>query len=171
MANTYTLIEAQTLASSAASVTFSSIPATYTDLVLLVSSRIDGAGLAEYINMIFSSDSGSKYSRTYLAGSGSAASSGRNSANTVGGRFYADGSTATSNTFSTTEIYIPSYTVSQNKPYSIITMSETNAAAADMLAVASLFSSTAAITSIALTPASGNLVTGSSFYLYGIKNS
>jgi hypothetical protein len=171
MPSTYTLIKGETLASSAASYTFTAIPSTYTDLVLRVSSRVDVAGIADFVNIIFSSDSGSKYSRTFLAGDGSSATSGRNSANTVGGRFYSNATSTTSNTFSTTEIYIPAYLVSQNKPYSIITMSETNATAADMLAVASLFSSTAAITSIALTPASGNFVTGSSFYLYGIKNS
>ena len=38
-ANTYTLISSNVLASSAATVTFSSIPATYTDLVLRVSAR------------------------------------------------------------------------------------------------------------------------------------
>ena len=47
MATTYTLITSQTLASSAASVTFSSIPSTYTDLVLRVSARTDNAAVSD----------------------------------------------------------------------------------------------------------------------------
>ena len=41
MANTYTLISSNVLGSSAASITFSAIPATYTDLVVRVTSRVD----------------------------------------------------------------------------------------------------------------------------------
>jgi hypothetical protein len=53
MANTYTLIESQVLGSSAASVTFSAIPATYTDLVLKFSSRNDDTGVTETVYSSF----------------------------------------------------------------------------------------------------------------------
>ena len=172
MANTYTLIQAQTLASSAASVTFSSIPATYTDLVLRVSSRTDAVTANDNLQVTFNSDSATNYSMTRLTGTGSAASSLNASNQTFARVGWTDGNTATASTFGSMEVYIPSYLVSQNKPFSSFAVSEQNATAANMDAIADLWRNTAAITSLnIISNNSGNLLTGSSFYLYGIKNS
>jgi len=171
MANTYTLIQAQTLSSSAASVTFSSIPATYTDLVVRVSARTDRSSTTDAIIAKFNATT-SGYSRTQIYVSAGTVGSSRTSsaASIVAG--YVVGNTATSNTFNTFELYIPSYTVSQNKPMGVIAMNEDNAVNANQNANAILWSNTSSITSIELTPETGpNFVTGSSFYLYGIKNS
>jgi len=113
------------------------------------------------------------YSFTRLQGYGSAGTaSNQFSAQNAGDVSYADGNNATANTFNSLEIYIPSYTASQNKPFSSITMQENNATIGYMSANAQLFSSTTAISSIQITESSGNnLVAGSTFYLYGIKNS
>jgi hypothetical protein len=79
--STYTPIATTTLGSSTSSYTFSSIPQTYTDLVLIVS----GYGAASDGNSIVcrvgngTVDSGTNYSTTRLSGSGSSASSGRSS--------------------------------------------------------------------------------------------
>jgi hypothetical protein len=77
---TYTPIATQTLGSSASSVTFSSIPATYTDLIIVASpvhnSTIDN------IQVQFNLDTTSNYSRTRLIGNGTTASSDRNSSQT-----------------------------------------------------------------------------------------
>jgi hypothetical protein len=173
MANTYTLIQAQTLASSVASVTFSSIPATYTDLVLRLSARKDGGG--DTFKVQFNSDTATNYSNTTLTGNSSAASSTRNTSQVYVRAYGANESTFTANTFGSSDVYIPSYLVSQNKPIGIFGVTENNSAAADasfINASAGLWRNTAAITSIVITdPAAGNFVTGSSFYLYGIKNS
>ena len=83
----------------------------------------------------------------------------------------ANAATATNNTFANFEIYIPSYTAIQNKPSSAFGVAENNATSPIFIQVsAGLRSVTDAITSISLVP-SGNFVSGSSFYLYGIKNS
>ena len=79
MANTYTLIEAQTLGSSAASVTFSSIPATYTDLIIKASTRSARSGSSGDNVIIYLNGVTTDMSFTYVEGSGAAASSGRNS--------------------------------------------------------------------------------------------
>ena len=172
-ANTYTLISSNVLASSAASVTFSSIPATYTDLVLRVSARCDNGSTANNARIQFNSDTATNYSETFLYGSGSAAASSRVSSQTkILEALIVDGNTATANTFGNLEMYIPSYTVSQNKPISTIAVQETNATGAYIYATADLWRNTAAITSIYIEAgATVNFVTGSSFYLYGIKNS
>jgi hypothetical protein len=160
MANTYTLIQAQTLASSAASVTFSSIPATYTDLVLRVSAR--NTTSSEIFDFGFNGVT-TNQSSTYLNGSGSAATSAQY---TLYNR--SNPSTSTASTFSNSEIYIPNYAGNTNKPVSMVGANENNGTTIYMNTVAGLWSSTAAITSITCT---APFATGSSFYLYGIKNS
>ena len=168
MATTYTLISSNVLTSSAASVTFSSIPATYTDLVVRASIRSDRSAVEDWLFIKFNGLTTNR-SYTRLTGSGSAAASGRSTTGIVLGEINA--ATATANTFSNQEIYIPSYTASQNKPMSGIGMQEDNAAAAYMMASAGLWSNTSAITEINLYPETGpNFVSGSSFYLYGISN-
>jgi hypothetical protein len=81
------------------------------------------------------------------------------------------GTAATSNTFGNMEIYIPSYTVSQNKPLSNFSVQETNATTAYIRSDAMLFRSTSAISSLTIDANTFNFAIGSSFYLYGIKNS
>lgn len=172
MANTYTLISSNTLSASAASVTFSSIPSTYTDLVLKCSVRTTQAAVKSNIKYTFNGVSGTSYSSTSLNGDGATATSTAavNDSNNLA-NFGAAGSTATTNTFGNTEIYIPSYLASQKKPSNAMAASETNATSAFMSANANLFNDTTAISSITFTPSGGSFDTGSSFYLYGIKNS
>ena len=172
MATTYTLISSNTLSSSAASVTFSSIPSTYTDLVLRISARTATTGQAiDTITFQFNSSGGTAYSVTRLSGDGSTAASSRNSGvSVINGFFVLDAADATANTFGSVEFYVPSYTASQNKPVSVIGAQEDNNASARIAATAGLWQNTAAITSITAT-GGGNFVSGSSFYLYGIKNS
>ena len=73
--NTYDAIATQTLSSAAASVTFSSIAGTYTDLVLVTSIRKSTTGVSAYLRA--NNDSGTNYSTTYLYGSGTSAISTR----------------------------------------------------------------------------------------------
>ena len=81
--STYTPIATTTLGSAAASYTFSSIPSTYTDLVLIIGgSNVSGdQGIVTQVGN-GSIDTGSNYSTTYLLGNGSSASSGRASNDT-----------------------------------------------------------------------------------------
>lgn len=174
MPATYTLIASNTLSSSAASVTFSSISASYTDLVVSCSLRGTNASQDETLIIRFNGVS-SAYSKTDLQATGTTAASGRQtSASSIQiGSINAGSSTA--NTFTPVEIYIPSYTVSQNKPLSAQAFFENNSTTAGQWYIftdAGLWSNTSAITSIAFSQASGrDFASGSSFFLYGIKNS
>lgn len=170
---TYTLISSNVLSSTATSVTFSSIPNTYTDLVLRVSTRTDVAGVdGVAVRVIFNGNTSSVYSTTILRGSGSAASSTMD-AGTYGWFSFNGMASAgnTADTFASGELYIPSYTASVNKQMSSIYTSENNATAANMNCNALLWRNTSAISSIGLSLGSGSFISGSSFYLYGIKNS
>lgn len=175
MANpTMTLISSQTLGGTTASVTFSSIPSTYNDLKLVVSARGDAAAYPVAINLKLNSDTATNYSYTNLLGNSSAASSTRTSSQTVDAIPNVDGASATASTFGAWEIYIPNYTSTGSKPFFGIDVVETNdatAAHAEIQANAHLYRGASGISSITLTPSSGNFVQYSTFTLYGIKNS
>jgi hypothetical protein len=174
MATTYTLISSNVLTSTTASVTFSSIPATYTDLVLRLSARANGGGNLNSLNVKFNGSTTSIYSNTNLFAYSSSITSDRttNTTNIPATDNIPDGS-VTANTFSSNELYIPSYTISQNKPTSLFSVIENNSSSNFTWLVytgAGLYRDTASISSIALTTG-GSFVSGSSFFLYGIKNS
>ena len=172
MPSTYTLISSNVLSSSAASVTFSAIPGTYTDLVLRSSIRTDKASLNAEFNLRVNGLTTSIYSNTFLTGNGATAGTNRNAATTRLVSLLATSATATSNTFTSQEIYIPSYTASQNKPLSVFGTDENNATTAEMQSLAGLIATTAAITEIQVyNNTTVQFVAGSSFYLYGLKSS
>lgn len=166
MANTYTLLETITVgAATASSVTFNSIPQTgYTDLAVKVSARTAYAGLNDSI-FIYPNGSGSNGTRRALYGTGSAAGS-ENAANIR--LDYLSGNTATASTFGSGEIYIPNYTSSNYKSFSMEGVAESNTAAMFMAMSAGLWSITSAITSLQLTPLNGNFMQYSTFSLYGV---
>ena len=168
---TYTLISSNVLTTTAASVTFSSIPATYTDLVVRASVRSNRANTQDDMRITFNSAT-TNFSYTYLRGSGSAAISGNATADPFVWAGNIPAANATSNTFGNGELYIPSYTASQNKPSSAIMAMEDNVSSPVYLtANANLWSNTATISTIYLYLGFGSFVSGSSFYLYGISNS
>jgi hypothetical protein len=174
MALTYQLISSNTLSTTAASVTFSAIPSTYTDLVVKISSRTDFAAVVDYFTMRLNSDTASNYSETRLvAYAGTATLSDRYTSQTSIQDISQNGNTSTSNTFSSTEIYIPSYTVAQNKPISAFSVVENNSDSVNQIVTdAILWRNNATVSSISFAPSAGtNFLTNSSFYLYGISKS
>ena len=163
MATTMKLIASQTLGGTASSVTFSSIPQTYDDLLLCVSGRSG----TNYIDVEFNAN-GSGYSGRFLYGNGSSAGSGTQ-AKFLG---VVSSTANTANTFGLIEMYVPNYAGSENKSFSATSAYETNATVAEIQVVAGLWANTSAITEIKVYPESAStFVTGSSFYLYGIKHS
>ena len=173
MANpTMTLISSQTVgAGGVASVTFSSIPATYTDLKVLCTSRSDA--ISGNYGIKFNGDTGANYNWRYLFGNGAGATSGLLSSNNEGVFGQMVGSSDTSNTFSISELYIPNYASSNQKSFLADAARENNATTAVQIFDTGLWTGTAAITSMTIRPyaGNGNFVQYSTFYLYGIKNS
>ena len=171
MAQNYILLETISLTQSAASVTFDNIPQSgYTDLKIVMSSRVTGTGTIANVGISFNGSS-SSFTARYLGGNGSSASSGAPTGT--------DGPlliwTATyndiiANTFGNTEIYIPNYTSSNYKSVSTDGVGENNATDGRVAFTATLWSNTAAITSIGLTPQSGSFVANSTFSLYGVAD-
>lgn len=159
------------MASSAASVTFSSIPGTYQDLCLVTSFRttdLPAFNGSTYVR--FNSLSTNIYSGTLLRGDGASATSGRVS-NQNFSYLAADNDTAgnTTNTFNNNELYIPNYTGSTQKPASVFSVAENNTTTGYVDVLSTLANLTSAITDLYIYPTSGNFVTNSTFYLYGIN--
>lgn len=168
MALTYQAIATVTVGSGgAANIEFTSIPATYTDLVIKASLRDTRNGPANDFSLEIN---GSAANRTYraLKGDGSAVSSFNGTNASIG---VEDGDTATASTFGNAEIYIPNYAGSNNKSISADSAQENNQTAAEVWMVASLWSQTSAITSLKLVPNNGfSYKQYSTATLYGIKN-
>jgi hypothetical protein len=171
MAKTYTLISSVTVGSGgAANIQFTSILQTYTDLLLKYSIRGTASSLARDLLIQINSNS-SSYSDRYLMGAGSTVSAESGAGGTT--RLFGgvqNGNSSTANTFGNGEIYIPNYTSSNYKPASADSVSETNATTIYSTIVTSLWSNTAAISSLVLTLHSGNIGEYSTAYLYGISN-
>ena len=173
MPSTYTLIKGETLASSAASYTFTAIPSTFTDLVLRFSLRTNRTSTFDNIATQINGDTATNYSNILLAGDGSAATSSFGSSLSIWRDQVTNGNDSTIDTFSNSELYIPNYTSSTNKVASVFSVQENNAATnARIRANAYLYRGTGSITSMVFTQTNGSSwLAGSSFYLYGIKNS
>lgn len=172
MATTCKLIAKNTLGSDAGSVTFSSIPATYTDLLLVYSARSARTVFnADNVNIRFNGSSATNYSDRYLEGSSTAVGSNANNSQAQMLVGYTSTAATTSSTFASGEIYIPNYAGSTAKSVSSTSVTENNSGAggaAYIVAIAGRWSLTDAITSVEVISQVANFVTGSSFFLYGI---
>jgi hypothetical protein len=171
MANTYTLIEAKTLGSNTANVNFTSIPQTYTDLYLLISARSTRGTYSDSSCYVKVNSSSTSYTSRLLEASGSAVGSFNGNTTRLHDCIIPADGAATANTFSNISVYLPNYAGSNYKSSTADSIMETNAATAYAQLWAGLWSNTAAITEINLSDPLGNFKTGSTFYLYGIKNS
>lgn len=162
---TMTLIQHQELASSQASITFSSIPQTYTDLVLMVSGRFT-TGTGGDLKIEFNGST-TGYSHRQLFGNGTSASSSSGSGGYAG---RVSPSNTTANTFGNVQIYIPNFTSGNAKSWSVDTVDENNAAFASQNIIAGLWTGTAAITSLVISDFGGALSFAqySSATLFGI---
>lgn len=168
MATAYELIDSSTLGSDTASVTFSSIPATFDDLVLLLSIRGTRPDFWTYAKIRFNGASvDTNLSARMLSGDGSSAGSSSYSYGMLG---IVNAATSDANTFSSVETYIPNYLSSTNKSFSSTFALERNNATNYMGAAAGLWSSTSAISGITVVTAHNSIASGSSFYLYGVTH-
>jgi hypothetical protein len=172
MANTYEAIATVTVGSGgAATMAFSSIPATYTDLLIMLSLRAENSGSAGYDFYALMSFNGSTTSASFrrLAGYSTTATSDNGTFGLYAASFL--GSTGTASTYGNAQVYIPNYAGSNNKSYSSESAAETNSVNNYLDMTAGLWSNTAAITSITFTPSAGDFEQYSTATLYGIKNS
>jgi len=165
MPATYEPIATQTISSNTATITFNSIPATYTDLVLITVAKATGtAGM----KLQFNSDTANNYSNTFFVGSvgtiGSVSNSGTNGIN-----FYYSAVLDTAN-FAMTISNIADYTNTTTEKSVISKDGSGTLAGTDMVISTWRKTPIAAINRIDIITTNANTFTsGSNFTLYGIK--
>jgi len=163
--STYTPIATYTSGSAFSNYTFTSIPSTYTDLILVgnFGTTSGGANIALQVGN-GSIDTGSNYSFTYLRGDGSSAASGRASNQA---QIYIDYSAYAGNTINAVYIWqIQNYSnTSTNKTI----LGRANTASVGTNACVGLWRSTSAINQIKIDPQSTTFLANSTFTLYGIQ--
>jgi hypothetical protein len=157
--STYTPIASQTLSTSAPSVTFSSIPQGYTDLVLVVAGKNSSSTYSPYIQ--FNGDTSTNYSITNLYGDGSAAVSNRTS--TTATAYFGSLGATQGNAI----VQIQNYSNATTYKTALIRI---NGAGFRVYGNVMLWRSTAAITSVTVFNESpGTFASGSTFSIYGIQ--
>jgi hypothetical protein len=162
--NTYDAIATQTLGSAVASVTFSSIPATYTDLVLVYNGKFASAN--GQIALQFNGDTATNYSSTEIFGNGSTAGSSRDP-NATSMRL---GYTLTANIENMNIMQIMNYSNATTYK-TVMARQNTAGSASGAAAHVGLWRNTAAINSIVVACYNSlNFVSGSTFTLYGIAS-
>jgi hypothetical protein len=166
----YNLIATSTVGSGGAStIEFSSIPQTFTDLLVVASARTNRATVVPDILQIRFNGLTTDVSYRHLYGDGSTVTSETNS---IGNAGNATASGATASVFSSHSIYIPNYAGSTNKAFFVDSVTENNANQSFQELIAGLWSNVAAITSLTFASwTSATIQQYSSISLYGIKNS
>ncbi len=166
---TMQLIAHQELASNQASITFNSIPQTFTDLYLVLCLRgsLNNPQIGHLLR--FNNDSGANYKTMALSGNGSSASSFSQTTETYIYTGQAPALTSSASAFGNTSIYIHNYTGSTQKSVSVDAVRETNGSSTYLANFAGLWTSTAAINRIDIVCEVANWEVYSSASLYGIN--
>ena len=150
----------------AASIEFLSIPDDGVDLLILLGTRSTVTN-ASQAKIAFNGTTG-VYTYRHMRGSGSAVISASTTNDYYGFIGSVNNSTSTANTFTNYQIYLPNYTSSSNKSYSVDAVSENNATEGWQNIVSGIMNNTAAISSILLTNNLGNFAQYSTASLYKI---
>jgi hypothetical protein len=153
----------------ASSISFTSIPATYTDLVVMLSTRLTGNAGGMYLTF---NGSSSSYSGKRLGASGASTVYSDSNAGLTDKLFVrAEDTRATASTFASTQIYVPNYASSNNKSVSYESVAEDNGTTYNGIELnAGLWSNSAAITTVTVVPEAGNFAQYSTATLYGVTS-
>jgi len=167
MALTWVAIATTTLTSTAATISFTSIPATYTDLYLFISARNNQGGSGQYIRY---NSTTSGYTQVRLITDGSTVTSPANTFTTENFMLAMD-SRANANGFGVAMAYITDYQGANNKFTLQSSTNPDNGTDYNFIEVdAAGWNNTSAITTITLIPETNAFATNSTATLYGIKN-
>ena len=170
MSVTYVPIFTQTLSASVTNtITFSNIPQTYTDLVLVMSLRSSANDGTQWRtgSWTINGDSSTNYSVIYNLGSGAGTGAGGGTSITYL-PLWITGSLNSSGVFSNTEAYIPNYTATGSKQIISKCTAEHTGATGLTMVNAALYRGTAPVTSLSVSEGGSGYVQNSTISLYGV---
>jgi hypothetical protein len=171
VASSYESIATVTVGSGGqSSVTFSSIPSTYQHLQVRYMPRISTSDTAENTWLRFNGDTGSNYTYHFLDGNGSSASAGAGTSQTriLAGR--AGAANSGSNIFGANVLDVLDYANTNKYKTARILGGIDRNGDGNIRLDSGVWMNTAAVTSLTISPTTGNnFVQYSSFALYGIK--
>jgi hypothetical protein len=169
MADTFWVISSVTVGGGgAASIEFTNIPATYTDLIIKASLRDTRNGPANDLGLEINGSAANRRYRAVNGNGSSTVSTFGGTATTIGVQ---NGDTSAASVFGNFELYIPNYANGSNKSMFADSIQETTSTTAEQWFLGSLWSQTNAITSLKLIPGSGySYMQYSTAILYGINN-
>ncbi len=185
MARTFTLIKTETLSSDSATFTFSNIPQNFSHLLVKISTRASsGTGTSRALQMIINRDETNqvgtpgfdKYRERFFRvnDSGVADAGAFTSTSNLRYYFYGLPVNGTASAFGTSEIFIANYNKNSYKTIHAESFAEglvvPFTGTAGMSITAALWFSPQAVTNLTFNSDQGNLVSGSTFYLYGIDS-
>ena len=162
---TYIPLANITLGSTASSVTFSSIPATYRDLVVVFAGAATTSANTVLIRL--NSDTGSNYSSVFARGNGSNAAS---SSTTTTGAWFLQANEALGTTQSNAIGQIMDYSATDKHTTILTRANNNNTTGPAVEMIASRWANTAAVTSVQVYVSSNAFASGSTFALYGIAS-
>lgn len=179
MAYTYEYIASSILSTNTATITFSSIPSTYTDLELRIMAKGNNSGDGTFNHMVFSVNNSSAAMYNSVHTRGDAGASNNQSASkatniTYGLASYIDGPTAPADAFGASSIYFFNYAGPAYKPFRWHSANEYNVSPRYTNWGGGVINTNTAISSIEIRSDQFTITSyqaGSQFYLYGIKNS
>lgn len=162
-------IATQTLGATTASVTFSSIPQTYSGLRMVYVARTDGTGSQRVLYLQFNGDSGAHYNSAGIYGNGSTPTNVGDFGVSVMDVGLISAASAPAGCAGVGEIIIPAYAATTYyKSVSATTTAQPSSGSQFSGTFGGTWTSTAAITSVTLTSSGGSLLAGSTFTLYGV---
>jgi hypothetical protein len=168
MPATFNCIATTTLGSAASGVTFSSIPGTFTDLVIIGSAQHTSSQID--LNMRFNGDSSSVYNNVRLYGNATSIDSDKYSdRDTILSVGYIGTTAFASSVFASFTVNIFSYT--NTNIFKTILGKWGSRGTSNVYSMCNMgqWRSTSAITSVLVQPDTGNFASGTTISLYGIK--
>lgn len=161
MSQDYIPLATVTLASSASSVTFSNIPATYRDLVMVADVI---AGATQGVNVRFNGDTGTNYSVVMMRAEPAGTGSSSNTFNEI----YATWSSVNNGAKGQVNLSLMDYSATDKHKTMLIRNSFTGTTGMFSEAHAIRWASNSAVNSVRFYPTTGNFAIGSTFSLYGV---
>ena len=158
-------------AGGVSSITFSSIPATYTHLQLRILARSTRTtAVTDYMNVTVNSDTGTNYTYHFIQGDGSVTQAGASTSLNQAYSSYIASDTSGTSIFGVNILDLLDYAnTNKYKTFRFLGGCDRNATEGKVAMMSSVWMNTNAITSIQFAPSTGSFVQYSHFALYGIK--